>query len=65
VEHDRTLPGGLRAGAEVRLGTVEVARERIKSIAAEFDPQPFHLDEEVAKASLFKSEEVGTVAVRE
>jgi acyl dehydratase len=35
-------PGGLR-----------VERERIKSFAAEFDPQPFHLDEEAARNSLF------------
>jgi len=27
--------------------------EQIKRFAAEFDPQPFHLDEEAAKASMF------------
>ena len=27
--------------------------EKIKTFAREFDPQPFHLDEEAAKASLF------------
>ena len=27
--------------------------EQIKAFAADFDPQPFHLDEEAAKASLF------------
>jgi len=27
--------------------------ERIKSFAAEFDPQPFHLDENAAQASIF------------
>ena len=27
--------------------------EQIKRFAAEYDPQPFHLDEEAAKASLF------------
>ena len=27
---------------------------RIKSFAAEFDPQPFHLDEQAAEASIFK-----------
>jgi len=27
--------------------------EQIKKFAAEFDPQPFHLDEDAAKASLF------------
>jgi len=29
--------------------------EQIKKFAAEFDPQPFHLDEEAAKNSLFGS----------
>lgn len=28
-------------------------RDRIKSFAAEFDPQPFHLDDEAARRSLF------------
>ena len=28
--------------------------ERIKEFAAEFDPQPFHLDEAAAQASVFK-----------
>lgn len=28
--------------------------ERMKAFAAEFDPQPFHLDEEAAQASVFK-----------
>ena len=31
-----------------------VDRERIKSFAAEFDPQPFHLDETTARDTLFK-----------
>jgi acyl dehydratase len=29
------------------------ARERVKRFAAEFDPQPFHLDEAAARRSLF------------
>lgn len=33
--------------------SVTVTAERIKSFAAEFDPQPFHLDEESARASFF------------
>jgi hypothetical protein len=28
--------------------------EQIKAFAAEYDPQPFHLDEQAAKNSLFK-----------
>lgn len=30
-----------------------VTEDRIKSFAAEFDPQPFHLDHEAAKSSIF------------
>ncbi|MNQ61846.1 bifunctional aldehyde dehydrogenase/enoyl-CoA hydratase [compost metagenome] len=33
---------------------VRVTRERIKAFASEFDPQPFHIDEEAATATLFK-----------
>jgi acyl dehydratase len=33
---------------------LKVDRERIKSFAAEFDPQPFHLNEEAALESVFK-----------
>lgn len=33
---------------------LRVDRERIKSFASEFDPQPFHLDEDAASASLFR-----------
>ena len=43
---------GQTYGGEARL---RVETERIKSFAAEFDPQPFHLDESAARASLFKS----------
>ena len=32
---------------------VRVDPERVKSFAAEFDPQPFHLDENAARASFF------------
>ena len=34
-------------------GRVTVEKERIKSFAAEFDPQPFHVDEEAARGTLF------------
>jgi acyl dehydratase len=33
--------------------SVTVEEARIKSFAAEFDPQPFHLDHEAAKSTLF------------
>jgi acyl dehydratase len=35
-------------------GRLRVDRERIKTFAAEFDPQPFHLDEEAARGSIFR-----------
>jgi acyl dehydratase len=31
-----------------------INEERIKSFAAEFDPQPFHLDEDAAKGTFFR-----------
>jgi acyl dehydratase len=35
-------------------GRLVVDAERIRRFAAEFDPQPFHLDEEAAQSSLFR-----------
>jgi acyl dehydratase len=34
-------------------GRLRIDKERIKRFAAEFDPQPFHLDEEAARDSIF------------
>jgi acyl dehydratase len=34
-------------------GCITVEKERIKTFAAEFDPQPFHQDEEAARRSIF------------
>jgi acyl dehydratase len=36
------------------LGTIVVDRDEMVAFARRFDPQPFHLDEEAAKESLFK-----------
>jgi acyl dehydratase len=41
-------------GQKFHSGTATITAERIKAFAAEFDPQPFHLDEEAAKRSLFR-----------
>jgi acyl dehydratase len=41
------------AGQVYGTGRLRVERERIKSFAAEFDPQPYHLDEEAARNSFF------------
>lgn len=35
-------------------GTLRVDADRIKAFAAEFDPQPFHLDEAAAQGSVFR-----------
>ena len=42
-----------RAGQTFRSGRIRIDADRIKSFAAEFDPQPFHLDERAATESLF------------
>ena len=34
-------------------GRIKVEREGIKAFAAEFDPQPFHLDEDAARRTIF------------
>ena len=41
-------------GQTYRSGTLTVDEERLKAFAAEFDPQPFHLDEAAAAQSLFR-----------
>jgi len=41
------------AGQKYGSGRLRVESERIKSFAAEFDPQPFHQDEEAARRSIF------------
>jgi acyl dehydratase len=43
----------LAVGRTFGTGTVTVEAEMIKAFASEFDPQPFHLDEEAARGSFF------------
>jgi acyl dehydratase len=43
----------LSVGQTFRSGSVRVELEAIKAFAAQFDPQPFHLDEESARSSIF------------
>ena len=43
----------LAVGQTFTNGPVELTAEDIKAFARQFDPQPFHLDEEAAKQSLF------------
>jgi acyl dehydratase len=40
-------------GQTYRSGRLRVDEERIKSFAAEFDPQPFHVDDDAARDSIF------------
>jgi acyl dehydratase len=44
----------MRVGMKFMSGTYEMTTERIKAFAAEFDPQPFHLDEAAARDSVFQ-----------
>jgi acyl dehydratase len=44
----------LKLGMRFKSGKTTVSREDILRFAAEFDPQPFHLDEEAAKQTVFK-----------
>jgi len=44
----------LHVGQQFTSGTYLLEASRMKEFAAEFDPQPFHLDETVAEASVFK-----------
>ena len=40
-------------GTVDEFGSIAVTKEEIVDFARKFDPQPFHLDEEAARASLF------------
>ena len=42
---------GQKFGGTLR---IRVDEERVKSFAAEFDPQPFHLDDTAARGSIFR-----------
>ena len=43
----------LYVGQRFTSGTYQIEEERIKSFAAEFDPQPFHLDDAAAQGTIF------------
>ncbi|SRR5579859_4719845 len=44
----------LYVGQRFTSGLYRMEEERIKSFAAEFDPQPFHLDDTAAQATVFQ-----------
>jgi len=59
VMHDTKQPGilyldDLQIGQRFTSGTYVITEAQIKAFAAAFDPQPFHLDENAAQASIFK-----------
>ncbi len=44
----------IQVGQRFAAGPLTVGEADIKRFAGEFDPQPFHVDEEAAKATLFR-----------
>src|SRR5918911_4239745 len=55
MHHDQRLfLDDLYVGQRFTSGTYRMDEERIKTFAAEFDPQPFHLDEAAAQGSVFR-----------
>jgi acyl dehydratase len=51
---ERLYLENLAVGQRFTSGTYLMEAQRIKEFAAEFDPQPFHMDESAAEASVFK-----------
>lgn len=51
---DRLYFDDLTVGRRFTSATKEVTEAEIKAFAREYDPQPFHLDEEAARSTLFK-----------
>ncbi len=52
-QHRRYYLEDLQVGQRFTSATHEVDTAQIKAFAREFDPQPFHLDEQAAEATLF------------
>src|SRR6266566_9574308 len=51
---ERLYLDDLRVGRRFTSGSYVMEAARIREFAAEFDPQPFHLEEAAAEASVFK-----------
>jgi acyl dehydratase len=51
---DRLYLEDLYVGQRFTSAPHQLDAEQIKRFAAEYDPQPFHLDEEAAKSSIFR-----------
>ena len=54
MSEERLYLDDLYVGQRFTSGTYLMDEARIKEFAAEFDPQPFHLDETAAELSVFK-----------
>ena len=52
-QRERLYLDDFQVGQRFASGTHLIDAAQIKAFARQFDPQPFHLDEEAAKASLF------------
>ena len=52
-DDDRLYLDDLQIGQRFTSGTHVVDEEQIKAFARQFDPQPFHLDNEAARETLF------------
>ena len=53
-EMERLYLDDLHVGQRFTSGSYVMEAARIKQFAAEFDPQPFHVDESAAEATVFK-----------
>ena len=62
-DDDRLYLDDLQIGQRFTSGTHVVDEEQIKAFARQFDPQPFHLDNEAAKDTLLSAwrQAVGTL----
>lgn len=54
IPADRLYLDDLHVGQRFTSARHTIDETQIKTFAAQFDPQPFHTDEEAAKATLFK-----------
>ena len=54
MSQDALYLDDMQVGQKFISATYLMTEQRIKTFAAEFDPQPFHLDEAAAKASVFQ-----------
>jgi acyl dehydratase len=54
MSQDALYLDDMQVGQKFTSGTYLMSEDRIKQFATEFDPQPFHLDEAAAQASVFK-----------